>query len=244
MKKYSRQISIDTLKLLLARSGNQCAYVGCTHPIFDDDHIFVAQLCHIEAVSPNGQRYNPNKTNEEVNSYDNLLFLCYRHHKVTDNVTLFTVEKLKKIKYNHESRFKESAYNYSHEVLVNLEKEIENYWLQIDRIQRYEHIAPDLSVPININNDIVSLINEVSKHLEELAEFNAYFMKDCPQEYFEYICLATPNFLTRISMLIDQIHIKYLEEQLLSLPNDKKLKEKLDEIRKKFEYSAKYAALE
>lgn len=153
MKKYSRKISTDNLKLLLARSGNQCAFSDCLHPLFDDNNTFIAQLCHIEAVSPKGQRYNPNKTDEEINSYENLLFLCYRHHKVTDNVDLYPVNKLKEIKANHEAKFKESSYNYSQEVLTNLEKEIENFWTQVEKLHS-EHIIPELAVPINTKLNI------------------------------------------------------------------------------------------
>lgn len=242
MKKYSRKISIDNLKLLLARSGNQCAFSDCFHPVFDDNNLFIAQLCHIEAVSPNGQRYNPNKTDEEINSSDNLLFLCYRHHKVTDNVDLYPVEKLKEIKNNHEAKFKEASYDYPKEVLNNLETEIENFWTQIDKLH-LEHIIPELSVPINTKSDILSLISEVNEFLGHLNEVNSVLMSDCKRTHFEYVCLAMPNLLTRISVAIDQIEIKYLEEQILKKPDSKELKDKLEEVRNNFENIAKYAGL-
>ena len=156
MKKFSRQISIENLKLLLARSGNQCAFPGCSHPIFDDNNLFIAQLCHIEGVSPLGQRYNPNKTDIEINSYENLLFLCYRHHKVTDNVDLYPVERLKEIKTAHELKLKESTYKYPDAVLDELIKEINLYWESIEKLHS-NHIVPDLAVPINTNDDILKL---------------------------------------------------------------------------------------
>jgi hypothetical protein len=242
MKRYSRKMPIDTLKLLLARSGNQCAFFDCLHPIFDDNNLFIAQLCHIEAISPNGQRYNPNKTDEEINSYDNLLFLCYRHHKVTDNVALFPVQRLKEIKDNHEAKFKEISYNYPQEVLTNLENEIENYWTLIDKLHS-EHIIPELAVPIDVNNDIISLITEINDNLKYLKEVNSVLMSDCKKTHFEYVCLAMPNFLTRISVAIDQVEIKYLEELVLKEPDNNELKEKLNEVRKNFESIAKFAGL-
>ena len=87
MQKFQRKIKFETIKALLARSGNQCAFSNCVHPIFNDNNLFVSQLCHIEAISPEGPRYNPDATAEKVNSYSNLLFLCYRHHKETDDAT-------------------------------------------------------------------------------------------------------------------------------------------------------------
>lgn len=242
MKKYSRKIPLDNLKLLLARSGNQCAFSDCFHPIFDDNNLFIAQLCHIEAVSPKGQRYTPNKTNEEINSIDNLLFLCYRHHKVTDNVGLYTVERLKEIKANHESKFKEHSYDYPKEVLINLEKEIENFWMQVDQLHS-EHIVPELAVPIDTKKDILALIADTQEYLEHLTEVNSVLMSDCKRTHFEYVCLAIPNFLTRLSIAIDQIEIKYIEEQILKKPENKELLNKLKKVRKDFENIAKYAGL-
>lgn len=242
MKKYSRKISIDTLKFLLARSGNQCAFSDCSHPIFDDNNLFIAQLCHIEAVSPNGQRYNPNKTDEEINSHDNLVFLCYRHHKVTDNVDLYPIPKLKEIKTNHEAKFKETSYDYPQEVLTNLEIEIENFWSNMDKLHS-EHIIPELAVPINTKNDILSLITEVNEYLGHLNEVNSVLMNECKRTHFEYVSLAMPNLLTRISVAIDQIEIKYLEEQVLKKSDSKELKDKLKEVRHNFENITKYAGL-
>ncbi len=98
----------DTLKLLLARSGNQCAFPDCTHEIYDDDGTLVAQCCHIEAAVEGGERYNPNLSQEDRRSPDNLLFLCYKHHQRTDNVKVYTVEEMRRMKKTHESRFSEN----------------------------------------------------------------------------------------------------------------------------------------
>ena len=61
--------------------------------------------------------------------------------------------------------------------------------------------------------------------------------------HFEYVCLAMPNLLTRISVAIDQIEVKYLEEQVFKRPDNKELKEKLNEVRSNFEIIAKFAGL-
>lgn len=242
MKKYRRQILIETLKPLLARCGNQCAFSDCTHPIFDENNIFIAQLCHIEAVSPKGQRYNENKTDEEINSYENLVFLCYRHHKVTDNVELYSVEKLKEIKAVHEAKFKEATYDFPPEVLANLVIEIENFWLKIEQLHA-EHILPELAVPINTSDDILALIGEIKENISNLRELNDDFMLDFKTTHFESVCLSMPNNLTRVSVAIDQLEIKYLEELVLKQPNNKKLTKRLKKVRTNFEKIAKYVGL-
>jgi hypothetical protein len=66
---------------LLLRSGNECAFPGCTHPIFNDEDELVAECCHIEAALPGGERFNADQSNEQRRQYNNLLFMCNRHHE-------------------------------------------------------------------------------------------------------------------------------------------------------------------
>lgn len=68
-------------------------------------------------------------------------------------------------------------------------------------------------------------------------------MSECKMTHFEYVCLAMPNLLTRLSVAIDQIEIKYLEEQILKKPDSEELKDKLEDVRKNFESIAKHAGL-
>ena len=44
-------------------------------------------------------------TNEERRSYDNLMLMCHYHHVETDDVNEYPVEKMKKIKRDHESKY-------------------------------------------------------------------------------------------------------------------------------------------
>lgn len=96
-------IKKDVLRNLSIRSKNKCAFPGCDHPILNLDGDYIAELCHIEAAEPGGPRYNPQQSDEERRSYDNLLFLCHRHHKETDDEALYPVTRMKKIKFEHES---------------------------------------------------------------------------------------------------------------------------------------------
>ncbi|WP_433616779.1 hypothetical protein ACQP2P_15805 [Dactylosporangium sp. CA-139114] len=98
----------ETLRTLYLHSGNECAYPDCTARIINDAGIYIAQLAHIEAAERGGPRYNASQTDEERRSAENLLFLCYVHHKVTD-APEYTVAKLRQLKKDHESRFGEAA---------------------------------------------------------------------------------------------------------------------------------------
>ncbi len=93
----------EVLRDLAIRSKNKCAFPGCGRPLLNEDGLYVAELCHIEAAERGGQRYNPNQTDEERRSAANFLFLCHEHHKQTDDETVFTVERLREIKSAHET---------------------------------------------------------------------------------------------------------------------------------------------
>lgn len=93
-------------------SGNQCAFTDCLQPIIDTDGTYVATLCHIEAALPGGERFRSSMTNRERASFGNLLLMCERHHRVTDDVQKFPVEVMQDIKSNHEARFSEGVRRY------------------------------------------------------------------------------------------------------------------------------------
>ena len=92
----------DTLRQLYTLSGNQCAFPGCFNMMFDMNGNFVGQVCHIEAASEGGERFNPHMTNDQRRHYDNLLLLCYSCHIETNNVHKYPVNVMKKIKQDHE----------------------------------------------------------------------------------------------------------------------------------------------
>jgi len=99
-----------TIKKLLLRSGNQCAFPSCTAVLFDDKDVLVAQCCHIEAANAEGQRYNADQTPQQRRAYENLLFLCHKHHRETDDISLFDVAAMRRIKSDHEARFSEKSF--------------------------------------------------------------------------------------------------------------------------------------
>lgn len=93
----------ESLRDLAIRSKNKCAFPGCDRPLLNADGTYIAELCHIEAAEPGGQRYNPTQSDEERRSPANLLFLCHEHHKQTNDVTLFPAERLREMKRAHEA---------------------------------------------------------------------------------------------------------------------------------------------
>lgn len=73
--------------------------------MFNSKGVFVGQICHIEAAEPSGQRFNKHQTNEQRRHPSNLVLMCYDHHVETNDVLKFPVDRMKRIKEEHEKLF-------------------------------------------------------------------------------------------------------------------------------------------
>ncbi len=96
------------LKRLFALSGNECAEPNCTRTVIGKDGVTViGKICHIEAASSDGPRWNSIMSDDERRDFDNLILLCDEDHSIIDNKeneAKFPVSLLKQWKKDHESR--------------------------------------------------------------------------------------------------------------------------------------------
>src|SRR2546423_768764 len=93
------------LREVYLKSGNLCAFPGCDALMMSANGDFIGQVCHIEAAETNGERFNPNQTDEERRAYSNLMLMCYPHHVETNNVATYPVGRLQQMKADHEAKF-------------------------------------------------------------------------------------------------------------------------------------------
>lgn len=153
---------------MLALSGNQCSFPNCTHPILNEKHKLVAQLCHIEAAEKGGERFNENSNDEERRGYDNLLFLCYRHHVETDDTFEYTVPIMKEMKSNHEARFMGKEISISDEVMYAMNDDIIAYWKSVEYSHKYDNTLPE---DIKFNIDFDASLQDLIKNYYKLIKF-------------------------------------------------------------------------
>ncbi|GKR00146.1 hypothetical protein [Aeromonas hydrophila] len=195
----------DVLRALFARSGNQCAFPGCTQPLINDKNKFIAQVCHIEAASEGGERFNPDGNDEHRRSYENLLILCYPHHIETDDIEEYPVDRLLQIKREHEQLFLKSDFKIDESELTKLSYEMEKYWSNIEHLNKFNHIFSDSGLAMDVNgrnsffdviasaydavNGIEFLLESFHKSDEELkSDFAALLIKKgIPPELFSDI---------------------------------------------------------
>ncbi len=96
-------------KVVIARSGNRCAYPECGVELTLDPQAAgdqpkaVGKVAHIAAASPGGPRYDEAMRPEQRGSADNLIYLCGPHHDAVDaQLEHHTLEFLADAKRRHE----------------------------------------------------------------------------------------------------------------------------------------------
>ena len=167
--------TIDVIRGLFARSGNQCAFPKCSQLLVNDRNRFIGHVCHIEAANPGGERYNSNQTDDDRSAYDNLLLMCYPHHVETDEVDVYTVEKLREIKLEHESNFKINSYKIQEELLCKLALEMDEYWSNIEILNTIKHIFPSQAIPIKAKETFSGVMKEVRSLVADINDIKSYF---------------------------------------------------------------------
>lgn len=72
----ARQYKPTTIRRLDKLSGNQCAEPSCQkNLIAEDGQSIISKICHIEAASKNGPRWNSTMTDDERRDFSNLILL-------------------------------------------------------------------------------------------------------------------------------------------------------------------------
>lgn len=189
-------LTASVLRALFARSGNQCAYPGCTHEIVDSENTLVGQVCHIEAAMPGGQRFNPEQTGEQRHGEENLILLCYRHHKETDDVEYFSVAALKKIKADHEKEFGRNLFKIDESALYKLSADMDQFWLKIDGVNEANFDVLDSPIEIYAKATILDLISQVEAELENV------------EKLFEWLKESDDNAFPDLMHLFDLLKIE------------------------------------
>lgn len=179
----------DVLRQLYLKSGNRCAYPSCERNILNEVGDFVGQVCHIEAAMPGGERFNLNQTNEERRSESNLLIMCHEHHVKTDNVKVYSVERLKKMKERHEKIFGG--------ISEKLYKSIKDP----TKAQNFHYCRK-----LNGINSILGWDNTESELLETVPHFNALLdtLRELPPNTREVLCIMIERS-TELEVIISLI---------------------------------------
>lgn len=136
-------------KILLAfRSGDRCAFPGCTSKLTVDaptggDPVIVGQAAHIAGENPTSARYDSEMSEAARDHCNNLIYLCGDHHTQIDKQEAhFSVIKLLQLKADHEAKVREGM-NFAFAQIGFSELQIATEW--VNRFQPSEE-QHDLSL--------------------------------------------------------------------------------------------------
>ena len=212
----------QTIKKLFSLSGNKCAFPNCNNPIVEtENNSLTGIICHIKARNANGPRYDENQTDDERNSFENLILMCPIHHKVIDDdIISYTVERLLEIKRNHESQAiqEEPSDTIINTIMVNLlgnvivtrnNQEIhQKLQLFFNRLSHFLHrlIKGELS-RIFIRDTVRDLnMNQIKQYFEiSVTQTN--------RGHYNTIDILNGNYLIRIESHIEGTTIEIIKER-------------------------------
>lgn len=109
-------ITEKTRKILWGKAARLCSI--CRENLIEeskaekDTPSIIGDECHIVSKKPNGPRYIEGFPEEKIDSYENLILLCKNHHKLIDDQEKnYLIDKLKKIKFEHEKWISKNLIN-------------------------------------------------------------------------------------------------------------------------------------
>ncbi|MGG7195880.1 hypothetical protein ACQPUI_04005 [Clostridium butyricum] len=176
------QPTSETLREIYLKSGNKCAFPGCNEVMIDENGTFIGEVCHIEAAMPGGERFNKKQSNEDRRKFDNLMLMCHKHHKITDNVDEYTVDKLRKMKAEHEKKFtniegkiKESIKDYSEEDSILLPETL----IGMNEYFKWEQTQEELDITIKCIGEFAEILKKIPS---ESRKIFSIICKRCEEE--------------------------------------------------------------
>ena len=169
----ARQYKPSTIRRLDTLSGNECTAPDCDKQLIaKDGQSIISKICHIEAASSDGPRYNSSMTDDERRHFNNLILLCDECHTIIDNKEneeKYTVKLLQEWKVNHHSKITQKL-----QVKTSLLK------TAIDAIADgdFEYTLDDEAennTPFNIDEKIQ--YNMVKRNKPLIDEYKVYYNK-------------------------------------------------------------------
>jgi hypothetical protein len=113
-------IPVPDQKALWGSAARRCAYRDaltnqpCQRELVGNSNsadplVIVGEMAHIEGEKPGSARYRESMTDDERNSFENLILLCPEHHTIIDGQEhTYTIPRLKAMKYAHEDWVRKS----------------------------------------------------------------------------------------------------------------------------------------
>ncbi len=208
-KSKAREYKPSVVKRLHLLSGNQCAVPDCTHPLIArDGETIISKICHIEAASAEGARWNPDMDDEQRRHFDNLILLCDECHCIIDNKeneAKYPVTLLKQWKKQHESTITYSYLNERPSLLNMVITAISEIKLVPENDASFSNMEA-FKIESKINH------NDIKRNKALIDEYKVFYTKvnSLYQTLEEQGSFKKENLLRNIRSIYLQIKGKYV----------------------------------
>ena len=163
--------SSQTLRELYLSSGNECAFAGCDRRMIDTNGIFVGVVCHIEAAMLGGERFNARSSNEERRLPANLILMCPEHHTVTNDVVVYPVDRMRRMKSEHETIYRDLVRRISASLIDYTEQNVSMKAINAKRFTRqlkWDSTSAQMKECISCLESLAERLSRVPRRAREL----------------------------------------------------------------------------
>jgi hypothetical protein len=152
---------------------------------------------------------------------------------------------MKRIKYEHESRFEKNLYKIDEAALHKIVAEMETFWSRVDKLNRLEHFMKEFAVDIDAQGSYFDVMNTSRINVQYLQDFFDAFRgsETDIRKNWELHHIGVPNRMSRLRIDLTHLEIKYLEEYLKTNANDPLTRTRLDELKEEFKEIAQHASV-
>ncbi len=209
MGEKARQYTRTTIKRLFLLSCGECASPNCHNKLLAKDKIsIIAKICHIEAASEGGARYNEKMTDDERRHFNNLFLLCDECHTIIDNKEnedKYPPELLHKWKKSHENYCRQIKFQKKPQILNTAINEIANLTFKDDNIE-------ETNTTFNIENKIK--FNSIKRNKFIIEEYSKYYGKinTLYSELEKQGSFKKEKLLRNINHIYNKIKSKYIAD--------------------------------
>jgi hypothetical protein len=156
---------------LFSKSNNRCSFQGCSNPLFNNNNVFVGNVCHIEGALEGSPRHNPASTNEFRRSEQNLILLCGHHHNEIDKDSgNYPISKIKKMKAIHQiSNVNRGNLTLSDEQIAQLQDPFSKINDYLSGVIRNQNRSRHKEEPIHYEIDDSSRTSRSKKEIKKIT---------------------------------------------------------------------------
>lgn len=210
---------------LVARAAGRCEFPGCNKALYEDELTKgpgnISNYAHIIPYAEDGPRGKETKHErpEDLNTVDNLMLLCWDHHKEVDTMPIppkYSADELRKYKREHEHRIslvtsiKPECKSFVVSYTARIERGVSSVSVDAARLAMQPNYYP-------IQNDVIELSPELpdkpqndewyeeavydlrSKYNESIQ----HRLKGCKSVHFSIFAIAPMPLLIQLGALLN-----------------------------------------